>query len=150
MTIHDFIPWKNSNLMSNLSTTLLKWTWSHEHCHLYIKGIFLVSLQHFNHTCFCWEGSWLHIFPRIFVTSWKGRSWFSARTFSRCSFRNLTYPVRGALGAFMSLSGFFLFFPFVNIVCKIKVNQFSIIVIYFPLSQPPKPLISKFYCCGHP
>lgn len=76
-----------------------------------------------NNTCFWLEGSWLHIFPRILVTSWNGRSWFSALTFSRCSFRNLTYPVRGALGAFKSLSGFFRFFPLVNIGCKLKTKQ---------------------------
>lgn len=75
-----------------------------------------------KNTCFWLEGSWLHIFPRILVTSWNGRSWFSALTFSRCSFRNLTYPVRGALGAFKSLSGFFRFFPLVNIGCKLKTK----------------------------
>lgn len=89
------------------------------HCKIFVQQN---SFNTPNNTCFWLEGSWLHIFPRILVTSWNGRSWFSALTFSRCSLRNLTYPVRGALGAFKSLSGFFLFFPLVNIGCKLKTK----------------------------
>lgn len=62
-------------------------------------------------TCFSSGGSLLHSLPNILVISGNGTSGLFARSCSRRSFMNRTYPVRGDLGALLSRRGFFLFLP---------------------------------------